>query len=415
MLSAAILCLLWIMRADTYPAPLMDQGFYDEMARRIAGGLGYTTSDGVPTAIFPPGYPFLLAGGYRLFGADLAVAQALNVAISLGIVLATYTLGRLFANRNVALRGAWLVVPLPSQVLWSALVMSELPFTLALLASVGLFARGLGRGTNQPSTALLLLAGLCGGYAALTRGQAVGLPLVLLGWALWLRQPGAGRATALFTSTFVLVLLPWVVRNSVQIDRSVLLSSNGGWNAVIGHHDQADGGFWSPLYGNVFDPYLTLPPAEREIAMHREGLRMARQWAARNPAREAKLTFLKVRRLWAPSADAVRWQEPAGVRPFMRTWERSALTWASYGAYTGLLALALPAVVLGARQREPLALLVLILAGYWTAFHVLFFAEGRYVYPLLPLFCLLAAITLSRVPTAARALRQRRDAPGIAA
>lgn len=465
LIVAVLLRLLWIARAHTYPAPLMDQGFYDDVARRLAGGLGYTTSEGVPTATFPPGYPFLLAAAYRLFGPSVAAAQTLNVACAAGVVLLTYALGRHFAGRRAGLVAAWLIALLPGQVLWPALVMSELPFTLALLASLWLFARGLagrswsalpvrprvpverrgprvrpnrwpgtvrlpspvlfasrmggapkrhkrpGRippaplplryrpvvgGVRGPATLPLLIAGLLGGYAALTRGQAIGLPLVLLVWALWQRRPGAARAAALYSAAFVLVLIPWTVRNAVQIDRSVLLSSNAGWNAVIGHDDQADGGFWSPLYGHRFDAYLALPPVEREVAMHQQGMRMALTWALRHPGREGNLALRKTARLWSPAADAVRWQESPGVQPFLGRGERTWLARADTGAYLALMLLALPALLMGVRRQEPLAVLLLLLAGYWTAFHILFFAESRYVFPLLPLFCLPAAVTLCR-------------------
>src|SRR5581483_421127 len=112
----------------------------DQTARRLAAGLGYSTSDGTPTALFPPGYPLLLAAVYRVFGPGLAVAQAFNVVVSAGIVCATFVLGRLLAGRTVALLGALFVALSPSQVLWSSLLMSELPATLAMLLSIALFA-----------------------------------------------------------------------------------------------------------------------------------------------------------------------------------------------------------------------------------------------------------------------------------
>src|SRR5262249_1011378 len=146
-----------------------------------------------------------------------------------------------------------------------------------------------------------------GGYATLTRGQTLGLPLGLLAWGLIMRRPRGVMSAALYSLGFVVVLVPWAARNARVGDRSVLPSSNVGWDAAVGQTDSADGGFWSPLFGHAFDPYLFLPPKEREVAMHRAGVRMAREWAVRHPADEARLALAKARRLWATDDDAVAW------------------------------------------------------------------------------------------------------------
>src|SRR5262245_42912714 len=45
-----------------------DMSWYDGVARRLVAGLGCVGFDLAPTAHWPPGYPFLLAAVYWLFG-----------------------------------------------------------------------------------------------------------------------------------------------------------------------------------------------------------------------------------------------------------------------------------------------------------------------------------------------------------
>ena len=62
---ATALRLAWVIRSKTFPVEGIDTLFYDERAQRLAAGFGYSYqvgTEGIPTGLFPPGYPFALAG-----------------------------------------------------------------------------------------------------------------------------------------------------------------------------------------------------------------------------------------------------------------------------------------------------------------------------------------------------------------
>src|SRR3990172_9057542 len=127
LLLAVVLRVAWVMHSETVPAEGVDSYWYNSVAKSFALGHGIANpEDGTtPTALFPPGYPFVLGLAYKLLGAELWVAQALNIVVSLMTIAVTYIIGRLVFGQMAAGLGAALLAIFPSQVIYSSLVMSD--------------------------------------------------------------------------------------------------------------------------------------------------------------------------------------------------------------------------------------------------------------------------------------------------
>ena len=79
---------------------------------------------------------------------------------------------------------------------------------------------------DKPDARFALLLGALLGLAALARGEALLLlPLLLIPL---LRRPGGLRIAAATCAMFVVVLVPWTVRNWSEFDRPVLVATEGG-------------------------------------------------------------------------------------------------------------------------------------------------------------------------------------------
>lgn len=409
---ATALRLAWVIRSKTFPVEGIDTLFYDERAQRLAAGFGYSYqagTEGIPTGLFPPGYPFALAGWYKLFGTSLEAAQLFNVVISVVLVLAIYLLGRLALGRTEAIVGSLLWAVFPSQILWTSLLMPELLFALAITLSMVFVYVSSKSESTRAQLVSIAVAGALAGAATLMKGQAMGLFLVVALWLVLLRDPLVLRKAALFTVLMVLVLVPWTVRNAVSLNAPVLISTTIGWNAVIGHHDNADGGFWSPARDNILD-YVDVPNPLGDVKRNQLGVRLAWDWARSHPKAEMNLVRRKVLILWEDDDDAILWQELGAVPQFIGDGERAFLTRTSNYFYYGILAAAGVGLVDGVRRRSPWALLAVLVVAYWTAFHVLFFAANRYHYPLAPILSLTAAmglLTIARgLPSVVTQVRQ---------
>jgi 4-amino-4-deoxy-L-arabinose transferase-like glycosyltransferase len=335
----------------------------------------------------------------------VTVAQGFNVVLSAGIVLLTYTVGRLTAGPRAALVAALLWAVFPSQIIWSSLLMSELLFTLACLASLTLFLMVERAASPGKRLVVVVAAGAVIGVALLTRGQALGLCVVFVVWMALLGRPRDRRLAGLFLLTVAATVTPWTVRNARRLDAFIPISSNVGWNAAIGHSAYATGTFWSPIDVGMFGEHYSTPDPAREVAFHRAGLRLAWDWALHHPRAELRLSLAKARILWQHDDDAIAWQELGGAGT-LTAWERASLPRIVNGFYYGVLLFAGVGLLAGAARGMSWALLVLLLVLAGTAFHVLFFGANRYHYPLLPLLCIAAAAGLDVVSTTLAAARR---------
>ncbi len=229
--------------------PAADDGsYYDILARRLASGAGYTWlwPDGKVTyaALYPVGYPAVLAIAYRAFGASTVVAMFVNALVGSAGAYAAYRLVEAAEQQGGRAPGGWrpltagLVVALHvALVPYTAAVMTEgfTASTLLVAAACGARARDAAR--PWPWVAA---AGAAMGLATLVRPQSLALAPVL--GALTVAPPAGGvprtrarvaRAAAVLGLALACVA-PWTARNCVRMHRCALVSVNGGWNLLIG-------------------------------------------------------------------------------------------------------------------------------------------------------------------------------------
>lgn len=231
--------------------PVADGTYYDTIARRLAGGLGYTWlwPDGTvtPAAHYPVGYPALVALAYRVFGAHTGVAMIPSVLLGTLGAAAIHRTAVRHAGRRMALVSGLAFALHPALLSYTPALMTE-GVTASLLA----LAICLGARACRAPLLHALLFGVVVGLATYVRPQNLVLaPLLPLAGFLGrgVREVGARRAlmvAGLATAVALAVLAPWTARNCSSMGRCALVSVNGGWNLLIGT-DQEAGGTWAPL------------------------------------------------------------------------------------------------------------------------------------------------------------------------
>lgn len=396
LLLAVGLRVWWISYVDVDPEDgrLDDTLFYDRAADALAEGRGYVHLHGYPTAQWPPGYPFILAGIYKAFGHTVFGAKMLNVFAGAATCLLIYALGARLLNRKAGLLGALIFALFPSAVQFTALVATESIFPVIMLLLI-LLAISFGRQQNVSPLKLLALGALAG-LASLVRSEApVLLAMIFIAWIAtrfsWRRFFGHG---ALMAVGAVAVIAPWTVRNALVMDAFIPISSGAGHTFLTGHREDP----YDPLAifpeAKLQEKYNYLPPPEREVKVEREAMKEGLEYMWGHPTEELQHLGEKFRQFYTDDSDALRWingkPEPLPLPPDeYNNWR--IITDRYYYAVLALFVISIPFWI---SFRDYNRLLVVLVIVGWNAAHLIFFPGPRYHAPLVPLFSLFAAYLL---------------------
>jgi 4-amino-4-deoxy-L-arabinose transferase-like glycosyltransferase len=225
-------------------APIGDARFYLQQAQVVEQTGDYSTSSKPgtgsgdtrgPTALFPPGFPYFLAMVDLIDGHTSPTAAAGPARISqavLGtVIVALIGLVALEAfGAEVGVAALALAAIYPVLIETSSVVIAENLLIALELAAVYCGLRI--RRTAHPYR-WTVLAGVLAGLAALVHQDAVVLvlPLAIAAWsglAAGTSRIGALVAPAAMIVAFVLIIVPWTVRNAVELHRFVPISDQAG-------------------------------------------------------------------------------------------------------------------------------------------------------------------------------------------
>jgi hypothetical protein len=236
--------LYWVLATPKW-VPDSDADQYLRLARAIAGGDGYSLVfpqlEMHATAFRPPLYPYVLAVPSLLFGDDvLWPSRLLSLLLGLGVVALTVVVARRFAGPIAGLVAGLCVALYPPLIANDTVTLTE---PLALLLMLGLLL--------AIDERRVVWAGALCGLMLLTRPNAY-LVVLIAAAAIW-RSVGWRRALAV-VGISVLVVLPWLVRNQVQVGTFRLTTSEGfNLAAIYAPAAQETRGFVDPVFHPSYD------------------------------------------------------------------------------------------------------------------------------------------------------------------
>lgn len=232
----------------------------------------------MPTAEYPPLH-ILLVAFTRLIGLKgFHDAQLFFALVGTGTVVLVALLARA-ATRSERIGVIAGVMAAIYPMLWmpDGTLMAETTYGFFLVASLLAAVRYL----RAPSVRRAVVLGALLGLAALSRGEAVGLLVLLvvpLGWRRW-------RELVAVAAAFLVVLAPWQVRLLTTFDRPVLISNNSagiwvGSNCPPVYYGSLIGSWQFSCYGKV------PPPGDESVRFaeyRRRGLDYMKDHADRLP------------------------------------------------------------------------------------------------------------------------------------
>lgn len=173
----------------------------------------------------PPLYPIFMYLVYYVFGAgNLLAVRLIQALLGAAASVLTVVLGRKIFNARVAVWGGLLFALYPAAWTFADMIMSEVLFTVLLLAGL-IFLVDLPKGRMSDAA----LAGVMLGLATLTRAMMYQFPLFFAAVYLlaskkhWKQLP----QLAIFVVSFWIVLMPWIARNNRVFGKPIMNTKSG--------------------------------------------------------------------------------------------------------------------------------------------------------------------------------------------
>lgn len=354
---------LWLLQRLEPPVAAPDAENYSIMARQLLekGLFGYKSEQ--PNAYVTPGYPLFLTIIYALGGTSQTV-QIIQVFLGALTLLPLALLARETAGERAAVITAILLTFYPGWLRAPAYLLTEVLFTF--LFSTYLWVQW--RAVKEGKWLWPLLAGVTLGLAVLVR--PVLAPLLPLPWLylMWQERSIRPWRSALWAcGGFVLVLLPWWIRNVVVLDQLILFATQTG-NPILGGMDPYDlwqGKLWAEVGGDTGDQMRKA--GEIFAWLLREHPWLTLRW----------FTIGKFSRIFLNPWLA--WEFPTLIQI-----HTPIVTLGWVGALAGL----------GRRQAmQPLSLVLVLL----TVIQLAFVPESRYAYSLIGLLAITGSLALVRI------------------
>lgn len=353
-----------------------DAKFYDAMVKQwIETGIyGYNSS--TPNAFVPPGFPIVLSLVYLIFGENYFNYLVFQSFLSVGVVLLSYLISRIYLEKRFSLLVAFLCSIYPSFLYANGLVLTEVLFMFTFLLFIYVFLLGF----NQNNRLLIITSGAILGVCVLIRATPAYLIVLLFAYYIIVStdRKMVIRNIIYFIFPFVVVMSPWWVRNYLLFDAPVLFATSGNNPLLYGVHPYLIGVFDS------FDKIYALNPDEltrgtlwKEAAIQKfkEGL---------NQNFEVYINwfiFGKINLMWL-----IPWVENGTLATFMQKIRNPMHVIIIVGGLVG-------AILSVVRTFKPIHVLVII-PIYYTFVHMVFLPLSRYLFPIIPFLIILFAFSL---------------------
>lgn len=399
LVGGALIRLVLLLTAGGMEPRIVDEQHFVELAQSLYDGRGFAWADGQPTSIRPPLFPGLMAAVWTLAGGQSFVAvRVVLFLMSLGTVWLVYRLGASLFDRRTGAIAALGVAFYPSFLFSNLTLLTETPFTFLLVLTVWLCHLGL----RDDSPAMLALAGLTCGLAALTRSVLWPFPvlgalvLVAASRGSWARRVTMAGA---FCLCHAMVLTPWAVRNTQLQGVFTVVDTISGFNLWMANSEATPRDrIWDAVGQSGQEQFALKVRAAfpgRQLTEGEKdhwGRSAALEYVIGHPLVTAERSVRKFADFWGLDRELV-----AGIAQGLYA-PPSSIAWALVAAillaYPVTMLLAAGGIWMTSREISRTEWLVWTIAIFICAIHTLVFGHSRYRLPLMPFLLIYAAAAI---------------------
>ena len=225
-LGFSLLLRMYYMLSIAHPPLIYDAHNYDVMTKQLLDNslLGYDSTE--PNAFTTPGYPLFLAVLYKIFGysqtSPLMEVRIVQTVLSTINICLLYLLAKQISNKRVALMSALFLSVYPVAIWVPTTILTETLYTFLFLLYLNVQMIAL----NRKSLAINFFTGMVLASAVLVRPLIA--PLIILPY-IYCYMKSKDRflikGFLINAAGFVLVMLPWWIRNVIVLHKFVLFAT----------------------------------------------------------------------------------------------------------------------------------------------------------------------------------------------
>ena len=219
-----------------------DSRLYFEIARNLLNGNGFATDNG-PSAFVSPLYPIFLAGCMSLFGDNLILISIVQSIMSALVCIFIFKITETtFNDSKIGLIAGIIAAIHFELILWSnAQLLTESLYVFLFAIAILFLIRDLTKET--PNYLFSSLSGVFFALTALTRPTAIGIAFgiaVILIVSSFFKPTLNWKQPILFSTLFLIFMMPWGLRNYLIFDSFTISSLEGGHVLWLGNNPQYD-------------------------------------------------------------------------------------------------------------------------------------------------------------------------------
>lgn len=386
---------------------LDDMFQYDMLARSIASGNGfrwyaeedlqmlsqyvdfdlstaknYDPEYGLYTSFRAPLYPTFLAIVYFIFGQEFSrfFYARLVQAIFLGAPLAplTYLVAKQFSfevkDEKIEKISAWIVACYPMLLVYPLGLGTENLFFVLLLLSFLFLLKSI----QQPTALYSLFSGLFLALTALTRSVILPFAGLALLYLIYLHRK---KAMIAFIS-FVLLITPWIIRNSLLHGKLTGIETSMGYNLYLGYHPLGNGSF---VFGPSLDLLTIMDDSERDEIGTQEAIKFIKQ----NPEKFLPLAFNRLGFFFGLEKRVLMYFYSNNLLGYIPQPVLIAIAFILLSPFVFLSTFSVFGI-LSLKWHRQTALLLLLIACYLLP-HIFILSEDRFHLALIPYFAIFAS------------------------
>jgi 4-amino-4-deoxy-L-arabinose transferase-like glycosyltransferase len=243
----ALLQLLILIFVKTIP--ISDSFYYIQLSEQLFSTGSYMNAAGNLTGFLPVGLPAYLAVLKFISSNHLLLAKILNIVYISLFILLLFNLFKNELSQKGKLIFLFAFVLFPNNLFSSNIIMTDYPFTFLLWLVVYILIK------SDNSIVYLLLIGIILGLISFLRPIGLLLPLIFIFYF----YKSYGLKTSVIKSAYIVIVMilivsPWLYRNYIVFNEIVPISTNGGFNFLMGNHKYSSGGLNFNFEYNSFNP-----------------------------------------------------------------------------------------------------------------------------------------------------------------